>query len=83
MPKRTHPNVVFVEWEDANYVNGVQRSGEFDPSLVLQEVGFIMKGDRKWLSFSKEYQEDNDTHRHITNIPRKNILSCKVIKKAR
>lgn len=77
MTKRINQTVVFIRWNDASYERGEKTADEIDPGCVLHSSGILIKDDNEFISMATDYFLEEETFRHITHIPKVNILTIR------
>lgn len=79
------PPVVRVEWVDCAYNAGatfsVSEARKFGP-LHIQTVGFLIQDGKNGVVVAKEVYDDEETVRHVTAIPRPNIIKVEMLAEA-
>ena len=63
-----------VKWNDASYVEGDLDAEKINTDCILVTCGFIVKENKKMLTIAAEYFKEEDTWKHIINIPKSLII---------
>ncbi len=71
---KQRPKLAYVKWFDASYQDGQFMQDELNPNVILHSGGLIAAEDRKTISLALDRYDDDGTWRHITHIPKVNIL---------
>lgn len=75
--KQLNQTVVFIRWKDASYERGEKTAGEIEPGCVLHSSGILIKEDDEFVSMATDFFPEEETYRHITHIPKVNILAIR------
>lgn len=69
--------VVYVEWLDASYQEGPLAEDELIPHVILFSAGVLIREDDKTVSLATDYCSPNGDWRHVSHIPKVNIIRRK------
>lgn len=79
--KRPKLKMVWVKWLDASYQNDTCSQGDLTARVELETVGFLVKTvDRDFITVAHEWYERDKTWRHVSHIPKRNIIKVRRIK---
>ena len=74
------PKLVHVRWFDASYQNAECHADDFTTRVELETVGFLARQDADTVSVAMEYYERDETWRHVSHIPRCNVIKLRYLK---
>lgn len=72
--------IAVVTWFDASYQRGECSIDELVPRVILESAGFLIREDADSVSIGMDYYPEDETWRHIENIPRVNIIKIRKIR---
>jgi len=72
--------MVYVRWFDASYQNADCSADNFNTRVELETAGWLAAQDAETVSVAMEHYEAHETWRHVTHIPRVNIIKLRYIK---
>ncbi len=72
--------IIYLKWFDANWNSGSYKKEKLPPAeFILEDVGFLVREDKKYITFATEYGIGNQEYKYIHNIPKVNVLEKKII----
>ena len=78
---RSKRRVVFVRWFDASFQNEECTEDQLNPDVILETAGIFVREDERFLTLALDFHDSDDrsdkTWRHISHIPKVNILKTK------
>ena len=79
LPAGELPRMVLVYWKDSCYHDGYDTAEEAWPYTFLWDVGFVLRDDADGIVFTMEWHDGDDDKRgrHVSAIPRENIVSVR------
>lgn len=79
--QRKGSRILYVMWNDSCYLSGqISRSEALSDGIVMQTVGFYVGETDKAITVSQDYIGENKDVRHITTIPKVNIIRKRWLK---
>ena len=74
--------LAYVEWLDASYQEGPLAEDDFEPRVVLVSAGLLAREDDETITVATDYDARADEWRHVSHIPKVNIVRKKIIEAA-
>lgn len=75
--------LAYVEWLDASYQEGPLGEDDFEPRVVLVSAGLLAREDDETITLATDYDGRNGEWRHVSHIPKVNVIRKKVLEPAR
>jgi hypothetical protein len=75
--------LAYVEWLDASYQEGPLGEDDFEPRVVLVSAGLLAREDDETITVASDYDARAGEWRHVSHIPKVNVVRKKIIEAAR
>ena len=75
--------LAYVEWLDASYQEGPLCEDDFEPRVVLVSAGLLAREDDETIAVATDYDPRAGEWRHVSHIPKVNVVRSKIIEAAR
>ena len=75
--------LAYVEWLDASYQEGPLGEDDFEPRVVLVSAGLLAREDDETITVAADYDARAGEWRHVSHIPKVNVVRSKIIEAAR
>ncbi len=75
--------LAYVEWLDASYQEGPLCEDDFESRVVLVSAGLLAREDDETITVASDYDARAGEWRHVSHIPKVNVVRKKIIEAAR
>jgi len=87
MPKRktqieTPRRIALISWEDTYYDDAVHEEASIEAETqgcLLHTLGFLIRETEKYVTVGMEFEESNQTYRHVCRVKRENIRRIQIL----
>ena len=69
---------IYIKWFDSCYDRGSLQKKDIKDTVVLENIGFLIKETKESFCMALEYCEEWDNYRYIISIPKVNIIKKKI-----